>query len=155
MSDNLLRVFPADPAWQPSQESAQAAERLLASLLIADGGSVDEIDVDFHDTVHVVDAGVNTTAMTCPACGTVSDEGFLLALLEDHPDGLETLDVRMPCCGRTVPLTVVRFDWPIGFARFELCAWNPVRESPWLDEVELRRVGEVLGHPVHQVLAHI
>ncbi|OLZ69501.1 hypothetical protein AV521_18505 [Streptomyces sp. IMTB 2501] len=43
------------------------------------------------------------------------------------------------------------YDWPCGFARFEISIWNPGRS--WLSDSELAAVGEALGYPVRQILA--
>ncbi|GAA3805678.1 hypothetical protein GCM10022206_50400 [Streptomyces chiangmaiensis] len=40
-----------------------------------------------------------------------------------------------------------------GFARFEIAIWNP--ERAWFSDKELTAIGDVLGHPVQQVRAHI
>lgn len=155
MSDFLVRVFPSEPTWQPTPEAARAAADLVGSILTAGGNAADDLEVDHYERLTVIDAGENTDSMTCPACGVVSDASFLDRLMEDHPDGLESLDVTVPCCGSTVPLTAVEFDWPIGVARFEICVRNPTRDGQGLSPDELRRVGDALGHEVDQVLAHL
>jgi hypothetical protein len=35
------------------------------------------------------------------------------------------LDVTVPCCGSTVSLNDLDYDWPAGFARFVVEARNP------------------------------
>lgn len=155
MSDFLVRVFPSDPTWQPLPEAARAAADLVGTILTADGNTVDDLEVDVYERFTVIDAGENTDSMTCSACGVVSDASFLDRLLEEHPHGLDSLDVRVPCCGSTMPLTAATFDWPIGVARFEICVRNATRDGQGLAPDELRRVGETLGHEVRQVLAHL
>ncbi|GIE78814.1 hypothetical protein Aph02nite_47640 [Actinoplanes philippinensis] len=65
-----------------------------------------------------------------------------------------SLDRQVPCCAATVALDSLRYDWPVGFARFEICVTNPVRAAYELDTAELGAVAALLGHPVTQILAH-
>lgn len=61
----------------------------------------------------------------------------------------------MPCCGATLALSALDYEWPVGFARFEVCAVNPARGNKYpLNAGEVARVAKLLGHPVRQVLAH-
>jgi hypothetical protein len=152
VSENYLRVIPSDPWWQPAPEAAGAAAHLVEELLTSGGGTVDEVGVDHYDRETIIDAGVNTSSMVCSACRFVSDESFLMDFIERHPDGLDRLDVWVPCCGAVVPITSLRFDWPIGFARFEVSARGS--SQSWLTVEQLQQVEKVLGHPVYQVLAH-
>ncbi|WP_030677653.1 hypothetical protein [Streptomyces cellulosae] len=52
-----------------------------------------------------------------------------------------------------VSLDALDYDWPCGFARFEIAIWNP--ERAWFSDEELTAIGHALGHPVQQVRAHI
>lgn len=57
-------------------------------------------------------------------------------------------------CAAVVPLDGLHYDWPIGFARFEMSAMNPTRAQYELDTVELVRLADPPGHPVAQIPAH-
>ena len=75
-------------------------------------------------------------------------------LLEERfEDGFEDLSATVPCCGRPTTLDEHDYDWPCGFARFELAVWSPGRD--WLTDQELSMLARALGHPVRQILAHI
>lgn len=58
-----------------------------------------------------------------------------------------------PCCAGATTLDALRYEWPCGFARFEIAVWNP--ERLWFDDAELASVADALGHPVKQVRAHV
>ncbi|MEE1838548.1 hypothetical protein ACIODX_38345 [Streptomyces sp. NPDC088190] len=113
-----------------------------------------EIDVTWHDVITVVDCGANLERIGCPLCGASIDTEWWADLLEAHvEDGFTTLTVEAPCCGGATSLDALKYDWPCGFARFEVAIWNP--ERAWFSDEELSRLGNVLGHPVKQVRAHI
>ncbi|XUL90522.1 hypothetical protein ACQ86D_31050 [Streptomyces galilaeus] len=59
-----------------------------------------------------------------------------------------------PCCSAATSLDALDYDWPCGFARFEIAVWNPGRLIRFGDD-ELSAVAEALGHPVRQIRAHI
>jgi len=75
-------------------------------------------------------------------------------LVEENGESFDSLDVRVPCCRETVRLDGLRYEWPVGFARFEVSAMNATRAKYELDERELGDVAGLLGHPVIQILAH-
>lgn len=68
-------------------------------------------------------------------------------------DGFATLAVVVPCCGTASSLDALDYDWPCGFARFEIAIRNP--ERAWFSDEELTAIGDALGHPVQQIRAHI
>ncbi|MFD1930654.1 MULTISPECIES: hypothetical protein [Nonomuraea] len=155
MSDDVLSVIPTDPHWQPSKAAADRAAAIVADLAPGTPGGVDvEIDVTWHDTLTVVDCGQNLERIGCPHCGASIDTEWWAALLEANcEDGFATLAVEVPCCGVESTLDALDYDWPCGFARFEIAIWNPDRI--WFTDEELAALGAVLGHPVRQIRAHI
>ena len=78
----------------------------------------------------------------------------VLAMAGEDEAGLDCLDARVPCCGAVVSLATLRFDWPVGFARFEVTAMNATRAKYELDAEELAHAADLLGHLVTQILAH-
>lgn len=149
MSDGHLRLIPADRSWQPSPSQAQALAAYAEGLF----DRVDEVAPRFYDEVTVIDAGVNTSSVTCPNChGELVDWYF--DQIGDYLDQPSGWPVEVPCCGRTMPFASLTADWPIGFARFEVDLRNPVRDRYELDEAELAEAGRWLGHPVTQIRAH-
>ncbi|MFI7650802.1 hypothetical protein ACIBTZ_32735 [Micromonospora sp. NPDC049460] len=105
----------------------------------------------FHDRVTLIDAGEYTTRITCSRC----DEDISLAWLGDlvrKNGGLrfDHLDVTVPCCRAMVELDSLRYEEPIGFARFEVSAMNPTRATYELDAEELAVVAGLLGHSLRR-----
>jgi hypothetical protein len=77
-------------------------------------------------------------------------------LLEEHAVGgfgFDDLTATPRCCGRSASLTDLDYDWPCGFARFEIEIWNPDRDL--FTDNELESVAQAIGHPVRQIIAHI
>ncbi|KUJ33515.1 hypothetical protein ADL25_45025 [Streptomyces sp. NRRL F-5122] len=155
MSDDVLSVIPTDPRWQPEQAAAERAASIVEDLAPGRPGGVDvEIDTTWLGTLTVVGCGRNLQKIGCPHCGASIDTEWWAGLLEAHwEDGFPTLDVVVPCCGAATSLDALEYDWPCGFARFEISIWNPERE--WFSDEELITIGTALGHPVRQVRARI
>ena len=155
MSDNVLSVIPADPFWQLTSEAADAAMAVLRRLAPQlDGFVTTEYRTTWHEKVAAVDCGANPGRIECPACQNTIDVDWWADPLEERSEtGFANLNVPVPCCGAEVSLNDLRYDWPCGFARFELEAWNPNRD--WLSADELAQIAAVLGCDVRQVLAHI
>ncbi|MFE9565216.1 hypothetical protein ACFYM0_29350 [Streptomyces sp. NPDC006487] len=153
MSDDVLSVIPTDPYWQPDQAAADRAAAIVTDL---EPGAPDDVEVEvtWHDTLTVVDCGENLERIGCPHCGASIDTEWWADLLETHgEDGFATLAVRVPCCRAETSLETLEYDWPCGFARFEIAIWNPERIQ--FSNRELTALADALGHPVRQIRAHI
>ncbi|MFF5257644.1 hypothetical protein ACFY4C_01765 [Actinomadura viridis] len=155
MSDDVLSVIPTDPYWQPDQAAADRATALVTALSpgLPDGVDV-EIDVGWYGEPAAVPCGQNLERIGCPHCGASIGLRLWEDLLEVHGDGgFPTLAVQVPCCRAETSLDALDYDWPCGFARFEIAVWNPERTS--FNDDELALLATALGHPVRQIQAHI
>ena len=142
MSDDVLSIIPSDPYWQLSREAGDRAAAIVAELEPGDfGDGVDiDIDVSWHDIVTVVDCGANLERIGCPKCGTSIDTDSWGDLLEErHETGFDNLVVSLPCCGAETSLNELAYEWPCGFAKFEIAIWNP--ERAWFTDEELSSIG--------------
>jgi hypothetical protein len=81
--------------------------------------------------IEFIDQGENLGAVVCSACHTKTvldhftegDPGMKWWFgLDDLMQGkrIDQVETSLPCCGQPVPFTSLEFDWPAGFARFEL-----------------------------------
>ncbi|MFG3702186.1 hypothetical protein ACGF5C_30465 [Micromonospora sp. NPDC047620] len=155
MSDSYIRLIPTNPDWQPTHEAAAAAVAYVASLFSGADDAVEEVEYEFYDRMTLIDAGENTSQIKCSRCGRDIGLDWLGDLVMGNGgSSFDHLDVTAPCCGAVVPLNSLHYDWPIGFARFEVSAMNPTRAQYELDAEELARVADLVGHPVAQILAH-
>ncbi|WP_155344655.1 hypothetical protein [Acrocarpospora pleiomorpha] len=155
MSDDVLSIIPADPYWQPERDAAERAAALAAELAPGTPDGVDvEIEVTWHESLTVVDCGSNLIKIGCPLCAASIDTEWWAELTEVRDEeGFTTLAIQVPCCGGQTSLDALDYDWPCGFARFEIAIWNPDRG--WFNDKELAAFANALGHPVRQVIAHI
>ncbi|MFC4021749.1 hypothetical protein ACFOW4_27960 [Micromonospora sp. GCM10011542] len=154
VSDGYIRLIPTDLNWQPTPEAAAEAVAYVARLFSGPDDDVEHVDHEFYDQVTLVDAGENTTRITCSRCAGEIDMEWFYDLIEESGESFDNLDATVPCCGALVSLDTLHYDWPVGFARFEVCAMNPTRAKYELDAQELVDVATLLGHPVTQILAH-
>ena len=154
VSDGYIRLIPTDKWWQPTAGGATAATTYVAQLFSGPEDDVEEVEAEFYDQVTLIDAGENTTRISCSNCNRDVDVHWFFDLIEENGESFANLDVRVPCCGHVVALDSLRYDWPVGFARFEVSAMNPTRAQYELDDVELAEVAALLRHPVTQILAH-
>jgi hypothetical protein len=155
MSDFYTSVIPADVTWQPTREAAAEAEAYVRRAFPDPNGTGQEVTVEFYDRVTAVDAGENIIRISCPRCAGDIPLDWYDNLIEETRGKFDTLDVTVPCCGALVSLDMLRFDWPSGFARFEIAVRNPARADGEFTAEELHIVAAILGHPVRQILAHI
>ena len=152
MSDNWLRLIPADPTFVPAPPAAQRGRDLLAHFAPALETGEPAHEVDAGETVFI-DAGANFESVTCPWCAAVID----LHWWQDRMDaaastGFHDLHTRTQCCDVTTSLNELRYDWPQGFARWWLEVMNPTADA--LSDSQLEAIGDAVGHPVRAIYAH-
>lgn len=157
MSDLYIRVIPVDPRWQPTAEAAGRTVEYVAGLFAGPGDHVESVKAVFYERITLIDAGQYMEDVFCPRCGGSIGLDWFWDLLRQESGGLTVdpavgdLDVTVPCCGRPLTLPELRFEAPVGFARFEVSAMNWTRDVWELSSEELAAAGEILGHPVTQV----
>ncbi|WP_028655699.1 hypothetical protein [Nocardioides sp. J54] len=155
MSDNWIRIIPTTPTWAPQIPNAETATAYVRSLFTGPTASADDVTHSIHAGVAFIDSGVNTSSVTCSACGKVTDVAWVFDIIDERAEDLSQLDAAMPCCGASANLNDLNYDWPMAFARFEIEVMNGTRDGYELDVTELDHVGSLLGHSVRQVLQHI
>lgn len=160
MSDDYLKIIPADARHiPPAERHARAIQHL--EHLFPDG---EECTVEIYDAVQFIDQGENIEAVICPACGARTQIDHFS---EDDPglqwwyelgdrmeqDPAEAIVTTMPCCRADAQLLDLEFDWPAGFARFELNIRNP-NVSENLSAAQVAEMEAILGCKLKQVRAH-
>ena len=150
MSDDWLIIIPTNPKWLPNHEQGERALEVFNTFVPA----AREVSMATSERVQIVLSGPNTDVIACPACGAqLGWEWFGSELDSREASGFEELEVPLPCCAATISLNDLRFDMPMGFARFELSALNPDRD--WLTGDEIHQLEASLGHPIRQIFRHL
>jgi hypothetical protein len=149
MSDDFLRVIPADPQFTPSPVAQEAALQLLRSWL----PSAEGITSELSEEAQFVDPGANLERVECPFCGADLFVWWQGAMDKAGERGFADLEVVVPCCHTKTTLNHLRYEWPAGFARFVAEVRNPGRGEA-LTREEIRQLGQLLGCELRQVLAH-
>lgn len=160
MSDDVLKIIPHDPEFVPEASTYDQAVALLGEIL-PDG---EMCEAKAFDRLEFIDPGANLEAVVCPACGvrleldpfTEEDPGMAWWYnMQDsmQDSSVESVATALPCCRTVVPFKTLQFDWPAGFARFELSIWNPGIARNLNDE-ELGELETIFGCKLKQVRAH-
>ncbi|MEV0430099.1 hypothetical protein [Micromonospora sp. NPDC050495] len=155
MSDFYTSLIPTDVTWQPASAAAAEAAAYVRRVFPDPDGVQQSVTVGFHDRITAVDAGENVQQITCPRCDRDIALDWYQDLLEETGGEFDSVLVTVPCCETAVALDTLTFDWPSGFARFEIAVANPARPEFAFTPDEIRAVEAILGHPLRQVVAHI
>jgi hypothetical protein len=150
MSDNFLRIVPADVDCVPGAESVRLSTSLLESLL----PKSDRIAFKEWTGMQFVDQGGLFERVSCPNCERQLDLDWwgdrMNSKWNKKSKQFGSLDIETPCCLFKTSLNDLKYDWPAAFARCALEVTNPNRD---LSDEELRRIEGTMGRPVRKILA--
>jgi hypothetical protein len=124
MSDQILRIIPADPEFMPGAADQQMSMALFSSFV----SKADRVNVIADDDIRFVDPGENWQGVTCPVCGADLNDWIQDAIGAAYENGFTDLTITTPCCSSVGSLNDLVYDPPAGFARFILEAVNPVND---------------------------
>lgn len=124
----------------------------------------EDFQAEIYDEIEFIDQGENIEAVICPACEKrlemdhFTEGDPIVAWWYDLSEVMEeaavaSITTKMPCCGQVVRMMDLEFDWPAGFARFELSVMNP-NEADNLTELQLHELEQILDCQLRQVRAH-
>jgi hypothetical protein len=155
MSDDFLRIIPTDQNYVPDSGQQQHALELLKALC----PGADEYEATTYDELTFLDQGENCEAVLCPSCAarlhTLDDDGWWLERQEEaFRSSIADMRVTMPCCSNNIAFTSLQFDWPAGFAHFELSVRNPSLDDIYLPPKELKKLQDALNCRLTQIRAH-
>jgi hypothetical protein len=158
MSDDYLKVIPVESTHIPPAHLHPRAVDYLERLF----PKGDEVEVQVYEAVTFIDQGSNLEAIICPSCGIrmpLGDEDDpAVSWWHDLGDRLaempaESVSTAIPCCGATVKATDLLFDWPAGFARFEISVLNP-NVSADVSAAQMADLELILDCRLRKVWAH-
>jgi hypothetical protein len=153
MSDNWIRIIPTEPSFVPTLSAGYEALGLLAvfaPVALNDEGAreIRESEIVF------VDAGTNFTALSCPSCGNELDLGWWQQHMENAAQSSYIdLVIQTPCCKGATSLNDLRYDWPQGFALWQLEVMNPLIGE--LTNNQLNAIAQRVGHEVRAIYVHL
>jgi hypothetical protein len=151
MSDNVLKIVPRDPAFRPSEEAEMAVKQILRAMI----PHHDSLEAMRHDSIVFVDCGENHERTTCSVCGADLGNHWSQWMGSSYRQSrFQDRKVVVPCCGATVDLNDLRYEFPMGFASWFLELWNP-DPADFISAEDERLIEAALGAPVRQVLARI
>jgi len=155
VSSDIFKLIATDPHWQPTHTQGESArEHVLLVAPPPPHRRAYDVVLSWHDAIEFVDCGSNLEAITCPWCRTNIDIAWWADQLSARYDnGFDDLTITTHCCDRACSLNELGYDWPCGFARFQIEISNPDRDP--LTAEELAALGDTLGHHLRQVIAHI
>lgn len=118
MSLTFAQLIPTDPLHMPTPKQRKAIAALLEATLAP-------LDISYAlkatKTPRLIDAGKNFDGVYCPHCNQELELAWWQQAL-DSARQTQFLDLatQTPCCGYRCSLNDLTYDWPQGFARFNI-----------------------------------
>jgi len=151
MSDHWITLVPQDPNFVPVSETHEDAVEWFQAI----APDADEIQITVSDGVQFFDCGENFERILCPRCGEeISMEWWQDRMDDDHDGtGFQLAKYPAPCCGASIGLEELHYEWPQAFARFGIAAMNPnVAE---LSDEQRSEVERLLGTTLRTIYRHL
>ncbi|MGB6159345.1 MAG: hypothetical protein WBH45_13750, partial [Acidobacteriaceae bacterium] len=102
-----------------------------------------------------VDCGENHERTTCPVCGADVEKNWSRWMNNSYRQSrFQDRKVVVPCCGTTVDLNDLVYQFPMAFASWSIELRNP-DPAIFMSAEDERIIEAALGAPVRQVLARI
>ena len=151
MSDDYIHIIPEEPGVVPEQPKQEAAVSYLRKI----APRADEVSSSVSDHLQFIHCGGNFGKICCRSCGAEIDmERWQDWMDQDYSDkGFTLMQHPMPCCGAQHTLHDLAYEWPQGFARFDVCATNP--NIGKLSDEQRCQFEAILGFPVRAIYEHL
>ncbi len=149
MSVDTLILIPTEPTYRPGSVVAEQAKRLFETFV----PQAKEVTMRATEEVQFIATGENLERIVCPFCNAVLDEQWWLTAMDTAYERTKFVDltVTLPCCGKTGSLNDLCYEWPTGFACFQLLARDPGND---LDKEALQALEKTLACSLRKVWAH-
>ncbi len=139
MSDEVIKIIPADPRFIPDEEAIQKAQMAFLKII----QNADEIKVSIQENVIFVDQGENFERVLCPFCGCDCSEWWNEEMERASENNFLELEVMISCCKKNTTLNDLKYEWPAGFGRFIMEAINPQWDN--IHETGKKALEKILG----------
>ena len=112
-SDDILRFVATDPEVLPKEAKTPAAQHAVAACFPAA-----TVAVERYGHVAFIDNGANLESVRCASCGAdLLDDGRWTGLMDSAwSSGMTQRRFDMACCGTSLALEELDYDWPVGSA---------------------------------------
>ena len=123
MSDDFIRVIPRDPRHVPTPQ----VQRRVVELLAQWAPGAEDITAETSEEIRFFDCGENFKQIGCPKCVAEIDLEWWHARMDDDAQegSFRLARYKLPCCGGSVTLNDLEYDWPQAFGRFSWEVRNP------------------------------
>lgn len=151
MSDHRVFFIPENPHFLPDKEMHGEACSKVNDLFPEGDGA----EAGAHTFMAFFDCGENFGRICCPTCNSeIELSWWQERMSEDNFEGEFLLNAYpTPCCQSEHNLNKLEYDWPQGFARFRLCAFNPNVEN--ISDGQKAQLEEILGTPLRVIHQHL
>jgi hypothetical protein len=153
MSDDYDYIIPEEPGAVPEDPKAEVALNHFHSI----APEADAIKSSVSEHLRFIDCGGNFGDIRCPSCGALIElsawKGWMGGDFQGKGMGFRLSKRALPCCGTLASLHELAYEWPQGFARFQIKAKNP--NTGKLSVEQCRTFEELLGCTVRVIYAHI
>ena len=148
MSDYILRLIPDQPGFLPTVTDQEIRGEVQRFNLNASN-----VIIKAYESIKFIDAGQNFGYILCPVCR----EQITVEWWQEAMNGAwqtEFLDLVYPmsCCHAKVSLKDLIYEWKVGFARFCIEIYNPIRE---LSDQEHLSLEQLVGVKLNSIYCYL
>jgi hypothetical protein len=162
MSETWVRLVPKNEQYIPSKEAISLAIRYFCKEINdwndvedLEESPLDEVKAEIYSTLTFFDAGTNDAdSIFCPNCGQELDFDFLMEWEEEDEDeklGYKFESKLLECCGKSVTLRDLNYDYDQGFGHFCL---EGIIDTP-LNSEQIAEFEEILNCSLRVIYQHL
>lgn len=144
MSDDYIIIIPEMPEYLPDPEIQSKCLSYFHSI-VPDSTEISNITSNF---IQFVNCGENFEYIKCPSCNKTLDvEIWQCWMSMDYAEkGFNLNFHKMFCCGIKHTLHELKYQWPQGFAKYQLSALNS--NIGQISNIQRRTFEKLLACPV-------
>lgn len=149
MSDDFLVFIPNKADYAPPEPAQDRALQKLKNIF----GQDIEIECETFPELQFVSCFENFERIFCPVCGAeISIEDWHEQFDSAYESEFKDLKFITPCCNAKSSLNDLVYDWPQGFAHFEIRVMNPADD---ISDKDLQLLSDILGCGIRKIWQHI